>query len=64
LGQFNEREVKLEMTPLGANKILVRFENIADSFDNEWISLNLDLNQFADELFQSVNGYLPDYVNI
>lgn len=39
------------MTPLDANKILVRFENIADSFDNEQISLNLDLNQFADDLF-------------
>lgn len=58
--------------PVGKNELIVRFENLADAFDitNEKSLAQLDLAQevnltaFANELFQEVNGKLPQEVEI
>jgi len=48
---LNFDEVKIEMIPLEKNKIRVRLENLADSYDNPEQAFNIDLRQFADELY-------------
>lgn len=64
LGHFNSREVKTEMTAIAKNKILVRLENIADTYDNNINSFKIDMKSFAEDLYVQANGVKPDYVNI
>lgn len=61
---FSTDEVKIEMLPLEKNKLRVRLENIADSYDEPKKTLDINIRKFADELYQSVNGVKPAYVNI
>jgi len=61
---LNFDEVKIEMVPLEKNKIRVRLENLADSYDKPNQAFNINMSQFADDLYSSVNGAKPAYVNI
>jgi len=61
---LNFDEVKIEMVPLEKNKIRVRLENLADSYDQPNQAFHIDIRQFADDLYSSVNGAKPAYVNI
>lgn len=64
MSYFNIREVKTEMTPLEKNKILVRLENIADTYDNHTNTFKIDMKSFAEDLYHQANGVKPSYVNI
>lgn len=61
---LNFDEVKIEMVPLEKNKIRVRLENLADTYDNPSKTLDINLRDLADDLYVSVNGVNPAYVNI
>lgn len=52
------------MVPLEKNKIRVRLENLADSYDAPQQTMDLNLSVFADELYESVNGVKPAAVSI
>lgn len=41
--------------PMGKNKIMVRFENMADRFDSDLTVQQLDLDKFANTFYQSAN---------
>ena len=51
-------EMKLELFTLGRNKILMRVENIADTFDSQGdlIYQQVNLKTLVDGLFTLVNG--------
>lgn len=61
---FISRDLKIEMIPLARNKIRVRIENIADSYDDTHTSINFNVKDFAEALYLFANGKLPNYINI
>ena len=54
-----EAPVKLLLFPVGKNKILARFENIGDKFDEEEQTVYIKVKDFAHDLWASVNGDAP-----
>jgi hypothetical protein len=45
------------LLPFAKNQVMVRFENLADRFDSHSNETTyLDLNEFASNLYSSVNG--------
>ena len=56
--------------PVSKNEILVRFENLADIFDSQTSSKvlpslqSINLEKFANDLFESVNRVKPDAFNV
>jgi hypothetical protein len=55
--------MKLEMFTLGRNEILMRVENIGDTFnsDREVIYQQVDIKKLATDLFTLVNGDDTDF---
>lgn len=50
-------EVTYRIFPLGKNKVLVRFTNLADRFDSKVKDVEyMDVEKFAKELYASANG--------
>jgi len=50
-------EVTYRIFPLGKNKVLVRFTNLADRFDSNVKDVEyVDVERFAKELYASANG--------
>jgi hypothetical protein len=51
-------EMKLELYPLGANQMLMRIENIADTFDTngQVVYQTVDVQGLADDLFAIANN--------
>jgi hypothetical protein len=49
---------------MAKNKIMVRFENLQDPFDNNTQTVKLNVWKFANELFEQVNGKSPLAQNV
>lgn len=50
-------EVTYRIFPLGKNKVLVRFTNLADRFDSKVKDVEyMDVEKFAKELYASANA--------
>jgi len=50
-------EVTYRIFPLGKNKVLVRFTNLADRFDSKVKDVEyMNVEKFAKELYASANG--------
>lgn len=41
------------------SQVLVRFENLADKFDRNATTVDLDVWKFANELYEQINGEKP-----
>lgn len=52
------------LIPMAKNKVMVRFENLEDTFDNNTQTVKLSVWKFANELFQQVNGKAPLAQNV
>ena len=47
------------LIPQDKNQILVRFENLADGFDKNATAVTLDVQKFANDLYEQINGERP-----
>ena len=47
------------LIPQAKNQVLVRFENLSDGFDRNATTVTLDVQKFANELYEQINGEKP-----